>query len=67
MKTRGSKSSERKACYHAFIAGVAMACYGIYHGADLNALGVLIGSVTLPLMVYGGFRTAYKRVHGESE
>jgi len=67
MKTRGSKSSERKACYHAFIAGVAMACYGIYHGADLNALGVLIGSVTLPLMWFAGNRTALKMKQGEQE
>jgi hypothetical protein len=67
MKTRGQRSSERKACYHAFIAGVAMACYGIYHGADLNALGVLIGSVTLPLMWFSGNRTALKMKQGESE
>ena len=67
MKTRGSKSSEKKACYHAFLASFALAAFGIYQGSDLSALGVLIGSVCLPLMWYAGARSYVKGKHGESE
>lgn len=66
-KSRGHRSSERKACYHAFLAGFIIACYGIYKGSDLNSLGVLIGSVTLPLMWFAGMRTVKKWKHGEEE
>jgi hypothetical protein len=66
-RTRGHKTSEIKACYHAFYAGLILAAFGIYKGADLTALGVLIGSVTLPLMWYAGNRTALKRKIGEEE
>lgn len=59
-QTNGHKTSERKACYHAFLAGLALALFGIEKGADLTALGVLIGSVTLPLMWYAGNRTTLK-------
>ena len=61
----GSKTSERKACYHAFIAGFLLAAFGIYHGSDLTALGVLIGAVTLPLMWYAGARTTLKVKRGD--
>jgi hypothetical protein len=64
--TRGHKSSERKACYHAFLAGLILAGAGIHYKADLNALGILIGSVTLPLMWYAGVRTAGKIKNGET-
>jgi hypothetical protein len=64
--TRGSKSSERKACYHAFYAGLVLAALGIHYKADLNALGILIGSVTLPLLWYAGMRTAGKIKNGET-
>ena len=57
---QGSKTSERKACYHAFVAGLALAVFGIYKGVDLTALGVLIGAVVLPLMWYAGARTTLK-------
>ena len=67
MKTRGHRSSERKACYHAFLAGLFLGAFGIYMGADLTALGVLIGSVCLPLMWYAGMRTVKKSFHGEGE
>ena len=63
--TRGHKSSERKAAYHAFFAGFILAAYGIYTKADLSALGILIGGVVSPLIAYGGFRTALKRKQGE--
>lgn len=66
MRTRGSKSSERKACYHAFIASFALAAYGIYANADLSSLGILIGTVAMPLMWYAGARTALKIKKGES-
>ena len=65
--TRGHRTSERKACYHAFVAGFLIACFGIYMKADLNALGVLIGSVTLPLMCFAGMRTAHKIKNGEAD
>lgn len=56
----GRKTSERAACYHAFLASFVLAAYGIYYGSDLNDLGILIGAVTLPLMWYAGNRTALK-------
>lgn len=59
-KSAGHKTSERKACYHAFYAALALAAFGIHKGVDLTALGVLIGAVVLPLMWYAGARTAYK-------
>lgn len=65
MRTRGSRSSERKACYHAFIASFALAAYGIYHKSDLTDLGVLVGTVSMPLMWYAGARTALKIKKGE--
>lgn len=65
MNTRGQKSSERKAAYHAFLAGFILGGLSIWKGADLTGTGILIGAVTMPLMAYGGFRTALKRVQGE--
>lgn len=67
MKTRGHRSSERKACYHAFFASLILAAFGIYVEADLTALGVLIGSVCLPLMWFAGMRTTVKSLNGETE
>lgn len=56
----GKTTSERAACYHAFYAGLIVGLAGIYFNADLTALGVLIGSITLPLMWYAGMRTGLK-------
>lgn len=64
-KTRGAKSSEMRACYVAFLAGFVLAMYGIYKGSDLTDLGILIGSVCLPLMWYAGMRTGLKVKQGE--
>ena len=66
METRGQISTERKACYHAFYSGVVMGALGVWKGADLSALAVLIGAITMPLMWYAGNRTALKRKQGES-
>lgn len=63
--TRGSKSSERKALYHAFWVSIILAMYGISKGADLTALGILIGSVCSPLMFYAGARSYVKGKRGE--
>lgn len=60
MDKEGRKTSERAACYHAFYASFILASYGIYKAVDLTALGVLIGSVALPLMFYAGNRTTLK-------
>lgn len=67
MKTRGQKSSERKACYHAFIAGLLIAIYGLYKGADLAGLALLVPAVSTPLMWYAGARSYIKGKHGEGE
>lgn len=67
MSTRGGKSSEKKACYTAFIGGLALSGFGIHSGADLTSLSALILTVTAPLMWYAGNRTAYKWKHGECE
>ncbi len=61
---KGKKTSEKKACYHAFYASVILALLGIYMGADLSALGILVGSVCLPLMWYAGARTGLKMKQG---
>lgn len=58
--TRGAKTSERKACYHAFFAGFIISLYGIHEGSDLSGLAFLIVSVGGPLMWYAGNRTALK-------
>lgn len=65
--TRGHRSSEKKACYYAFIAGVAIAVYGLYKGADLPGLALLVPSVSTPLMWYAGARSYIKGKHGEGE
>jgi len=59
-KTFGHKTSERRACYHAFYAGCLLACFGIYSGSQLSDLAFLIGAVTTPLMWYAGARTLKK-------
>jgi Zn-dependent membrane protease YugP len=60
MTTRPPTMTELRASYTAFAGGMVLAGAGIWKGADLNALGVLIGAVTLPLMWYTGARTAKK-------
>lgn len=65
--TRGHKTSERKACYHAFLAGIILAVYGIYSGADLSALAALIIAVCTPLMWYAGNRSYVKGKNGETD
>lgn len=60
MIGEGKKTSERAACYHAFYASFVLAAYGIHKAVDLTALGILIGSVALPLMWYAGNRTTLK-------
>lgn len=65
--TRGSKSSEKKALYHAFFVSIIIALYGIYKEVDLAALGVLIGAVCSPMMVYAGARSYVKGKQGERE
>jgi len=65
--TRGSKSSEKKACYDAFYFGFVLAIWGIWYNVDITGLATLIFAVTAPLMWYAGNRTAYKFKNGESE
>lgn len=63
--TAGHKTSERKACYHAFFAGLVLAAFGVYMDVDLTGLAALIGAVTLPLMWYAGARTVKKIKGGD--
>jgi hypothetical protein len=65
--TRGKKSSEKKACYVAFFGSFILGSLGLFKGADLSALGVLVGAVNLPLMWYAGMRTANKIKNGETQ
>lgn len=67
MSTRGHKTSERKACYHAFLSGLLIACYGLYKGADLSGLALLVPAVATPLMWYAGARSYVKGKQGEGE
>lgn len=66
--TRGHKSSERKAAYHATFLGVCILLFGIYHGADLSGLGVAIGIVLSPIsFLYPASRTIVKAMKGEKD
>ena len=59
-ENKGSKSSERNACYHAFYSIFCPSCLRHICGSDLSSLGILIGTVAMPLMWYAGARTALK-------
>lgn len=65
--SKGTRSSERKACYHAFLASILLACYGVYKEVSLSELAILVGAVSTPLMWYAGARSYVKGKHGESE
>lgn len=66
--TRGRKSSELRTVVAATVIGVLMGMYGIYTGADLAALGVLIGVVVSPLSIfYPAARTIVKSTRGEQD
>jgi len=64
--TRGSRSSEKRACYHAFYVGALIAAYGLYKGADLTGLALLVPAVGTPLMWYAGARSYVKGKQGET-
>lgn len=65
--TRGTRSSEKRACYHAFYVGAIIAAYGLYKGVDLTGLALLVPAVGTPLMWYAGARSAVKMAKGEKE
>lgn len=65
--TKGHKSSERRACYHAFYVGCAIAMYGLYTKASLEGLALLIPAVASPLMWYAGNRSYVKGKIGEDK
>ena len=50
--TEGTKSSERKAVYHAFFVNTVLIGYGIYHGSDLSGLAVALGAANALVMAY---------------
>jgi len=58
--TNGHKTSERKACYTAFYAGLGLALSGIACGADMSGLAGIIIAVCTPLMWYAGNRSYVK-------
>ncbi len=58
--TQGHKTSERKACYHAVYISLFVALLGIWKGADLDSLAVLVCAVNAPLMWYAGNRSYLK-------
>jgi hypothetical protein len=64
--TPGRKTSERKACYHAFCVGFILALVGLYLKVDLIGLSGLIVAVCTPLMWYAGNRSYVKtRIQGK--
>lgn len=65
--TKGHKSSERKACYHAFYVSILLAGYGLYAKASLDGLALLIPAVSAPLMWYAGNRSYVKGKIGEDK
>ena len=60
MTTTGHRSSERKACYHAFYASLGLAAWGLYRAVDLTGLALLIPAVSAPMMWYAGSRSYVK-------
>ena len=60
MTTRGHRSSERKACYHAFYVSVLLAAWGMYSKVDLSGLALLLPAVCAPMMWYAGARSYVK-------
>ena len=64
--TRGHKTSELKVCLLAFVGGFVLALYGIHKGVDLTALGILVGSVVLPLLGFGVLWTTLIVNQGEN-
>lgn len=64
--TRGHRTSERKACYHAFIVGLGIAIYGLYRGVEPEGLALLIPAVATPLMWFAGARSYVKGKQGEN-
>lgn len=66
MTTFGHKSSERKACYHAFYASVLLAAWGLYSKVDLSGLALLLPAVSAPMMWYAGARS-YVKVRKNNE
>lgn len=65
--TRGLKSSERKACYEAFYANLALVAVFAVCKLDMNILVGLLPVVNLPLMWLAGMRTVNKWKNGEKE
>lgn len=65
MTTSGHRSSERKACYHAFYASVLLAAWGLYSKADLSGLALLLPAVSAPMMWYAGSRSYVKAKQGK--
>ncbi len=65
--TRGSRSSEKTACYHAFYVGAAMAVFGLWKGVDLAGLAALVPAVGTPLMWYAANRSFVKGKQGEND
>lgn len=64
-KTRGEKSSERKAVYHAFFINIAVILYGIHEGIDLSDLAIALGAANTLVMAYVFGRSYLKAKQGE--
>lgn len=63
--TRGTKSSERKVIWYAFIIDIFVLLYGVERGADLGDLGIALGAInTLPMSYVFG-RSYFKSKQGE--
>lgn len=69
--SRGSYSSEYKAALAASLMAFSLSFAALFlmprESIDLASLAVLIGADTLPLMTYGGYRTANKWKNGEAK
>ena len=63
--TRGSKSSEKKVIWYAFLINIIVLVYGIERSADLGDLGIALGAInTLPMSYVFG-RSYFKAKQGE--
>lgn len=65
--TRGSKSSEKKIIWYAFLIECVIVIYAIERGAELLPLATIFGSINLLPMSYVFGRSYLKSRKGEGD
>lgn len=63
--TKGHKSSERRAVYHAFFVNAVIIALAVYRGSDLGGLAGALGAMNTLVMAYVFGRSYVKGKNGE--